>query len=158
LIDFDPEELIRALTAIQALGKRFLVQNPAVSLDDMQRHLRGEKEKFPCVGSHKYFYLDWDLNLWRCEAWSEPPGSVFDLDRIPDCHDHCTACLISCYRDASVLMHAGIAIEDAVVVLAAGRFRQAARLLFRRTVGLSWRAVVAQRHQIARLACPRSPH
>jgi hypothetical protein len=45
--------------------------------------VRGEQQAVPCIGGYKYFYLDWNLDIWRCEAWNEPLGSVFDLDRIP---------------------------------------------------------------------------
>ena len=121
LINFETDELVRALEAIEALKKQFPVLNPSVSLSNIQHHVRGEQEGFACVGGHKYFYIDWNLNIWRCENWSKPLGSVFDFDRIPDCRDHCTACMMSCYRDASVLMHAGIAFEDAANALAAGR-------------------------------------
>jgi MoaA/NifB/PqqE/SkfB family radical SAM enzyme len=143
LINFETDELVRALDAIKTLAKRFPVQNPTPALDDVRHHLLGEKEEFACVAGHKYFYLDWDLNIWRCEAWSTPLGSVFDLDRIPDCRDHCTACMVSCYRNATVLMQAGVAVEDAAAALAGGHLRQAARLLFRRTNALSLRSALA---------------
>jgi hypothetical protein len=155
LIDFKQEELVNALEAIKSVKKRFPVLNPSASLDDIQRHVRGETEKFACVGGHKYFYLDWNLNIWRCEAWSKPLGSVFDFDTIPDCRDHCTACMMSCYRDTSVLMHAGVAVEDAAAALAAGRLGQAARVLFRSSFALSLGAVAAQARLISNLAGPR---
>lgn len=151
LIDFTSEELLCALKKIKSLKKQFPVLNPAASIDDIQRHVRGEKELFPCVGGHKYFYLDWDLNIWRCEAWSKPLGSVFDLDRIPICRDRCTACMMSCYRDTTVMMHAGVAMEDAMDAMMALRPLKAARLLFRKTVALSLRSVAAQAPQILRL-------
>jgi hypothetical protein len=53
------------------------------------------------------FYLDWNLNIWRCEAWTETLGLVFDLDRIPDQRDPCNACMVTCYRNASMLMQLG---------------------------------------------------
>jgi MoaA/NifB/PqqE/SkfB family radical SAM enzyme len=149
LINFQTEELVGALEAIKALKKRFPVNNPTVSLNDIERYVLGQKEKFACVGGHKYFYLDWNLNIWRCEAWSKPLGSVFDLDRIPDCRDRCNACMMSCYRNASVLMHAGVAVEDAMVALKTGRLGEAARILTRPTVALSLRAVLAQARQIS---------
>ncbi len=143
LIDFETEELLRALDQIKTMAKHFPVQNPVPALDDVRHHLLGEKEEFACVAGHKYFYLDWDLNIWRCEAWSKPFGSVFDLDRIPDCRDHCTACMVSCYRNATVMMQAGVAVEDAAAALAAGHLREATRLLFRRTNALSLRSALA---------------
>jgi MoaA/NifB/PqqE/SkfB family radical SAM enzyme len=148
LVRFEADELIQAFEKIKSLGKRFLAFNPANSLDDVKRHVRGEKEQFACVAGYKYFYLDWNLDIWRCEAWAKRLGSVFDLDRIPDCRDHCTACTISCYRNASALMHAGIAVEDATNALAGGRFGEAARLLFRRSVALSLGSALAQRREI----------
>lgn len=152
LINFETEELVHALEAIKSLKKRFPIQNSAAALDEIQRHVRGEKEKFACVGGHKYFYIDWNLNIWRCEAWSKPLGSVFDFDHIPDCRDHCTACMMACYRNTSVLMHAGVAVEDAASAVAAGRLGDAARVLFRRTVALSLGAVAAQAGQVLNLS------
>jgi MoaA/NifB/PqqE/SkfB family radical SAM enzyme len=156
LVSFQTEELVQALEAIKALKKRFPVLNPTHGIDDIQRHVRGEKERFACVGGHKYFYLDWNLNIWRCEAWSKPLGSVFDFDRIPDCRDHCTACTMSCYRDSSVLMHAGVAIEDAADALAGGHFGQAAGLLLRRSVVHSLSSALVQARQLLSLAGRKS--
>ncbi|HLX71999.1 MAG TPA: radical SAM protein [Verrucomicrobiae bacterium] len=152
LIDFGKEELCEALESIKALKKRFPVFNPAASIDDIKRHVRGEREHFACVGGYKYFYIDWNLNVWRCEAWNKPYGSVFDLDKIPDCRDRCTACMMSCYRDASVLMHAGMAFEDAMTAAGTGHLGEGTRLLFQRTVAQSLASVVAQSRQVFRLA------
>jgi MoaA/NifB/PqqE/SkfB family radical SAM enzyme len=152
LIDFREHELLEALRSIKALKKRFPVLNPSASIDDIQRHVRREEEQFACVGGHKYFYLDWNLQIWRCEAWSKPLGSVFDFEHIPDCRDRCTACMMSCYRDTSVMMHAGVALEDAASAAVAGRVGEAARLLFRRTVVQSVGTMVGQARQLFHLS------
>jgi hypothetical protein len=151
LTDYDDNELIAVFEAIKTLKRSLRVMNPRAAVDDMERHVRGFDEHFPCVGGHKYFCLDWNLDIWRCEAWPEPLGSVFDLDRIADRRDHCTACMISCYRDGSVLMHAGIAIEDAAAALASGRIDRAMALLFRRSFLLSLRAIIEELRLIIRL-------
>ncbi|HEY6290402.1 MAG TPA: radical SAM protein [Terriglobia bacterium] len=152
LIDFDSAELVRALEAIKSLKGRFPVMNPSASIDDIERYVRGEEQMFACVGGYKYFYLDWNLNIWRCEAWSKPLGSVFDLDLIADCRDRCTACMMACYRDTSTLMHAAVAVSDAAVSAAQGRLAEAAHLVFRRSVALSLGAVAGELRQISRLA------
>jgi len=152
LIDFDSAELVRALEAIKSLKGRFPVMNPSPSIDDIQRYVRGEEQMFACVGGYKYFYLDWNLNIWRCEAWSKPLGSVFDLERIPDCRDRCTACMMACYRDTSTLMHAAVAVSDAAAAAAQGRLGEAVQLVFRRSVALSLGAVASELGQISRLA------
>jgi MoaA/NifB/PqqE/SkfB family radical SAM enzyme len=84
LVDLDRDELLAALDAIGRLRKQFPVLNPRASLSEVARYVRGEPQEVPCIGGYKYFYLDWNLDIWRCEAWNEPLGSVFDLDRIPD--------------------------------------------------------------------------
>ena len=109
LVDLDRDELLAALEAIGRLSKQFPVLNPRVSLAEVARFVRGEPQAVPCIGGHKYFYLDWNLDIWRCEAWTEPLGSVFDLDRIPNQREACNACMMACYRNASMLMHAGVA-------------------------------------------------
>jgi MoaA/NifB/PqqE/SkfB family radical SAM enzyme len=157
LVDFDDEERIQAFEAIKKLRRRFPVRNPVAALSEMQRHVRGEEELFPCVGGYKYFYLDWNLDIWRCEAWSEPLGSVFDLDSIPDQRDRCTACTMTCYRDTSVYMHAGLAFTAAAAALARGGLLEAASLVFRRSVAQSLGAAAASAGHIRRLAPRHSP-
>jgi len=152
LIDFETAELDRALESIRLLKRQFTVMNPTASIDDIHHHLHGEMETFPCVGGHKYFYLDWNLDIWRCEAWAEPLGSVFDLDRLADRRDRCTACTMSCYRDTSVLMHAGVAFADAAEAVSKGQLAKAAGLVFRRSVAVSLRSIAAEARQISRLA------
>ena len=152
LVDFTSDQLLAALDAIKSLKSKFPVMNPTAALDDIKRYVRGEEQLIACVGGYKYFYLDWNLQIWRCEAWHEPLGSVFDLDRIADRRDRCTACIQNCYRDTSTLMHAGVAVADAVAEASHGRFRKAASHLFRRSVAQSMRSVVEEATIIRRLA------
>lgn len=144
LVDFTDEELLAALDAILRLRGRFPVLNPAASIRDIQRHVRGEREHFACVGGFKYFYMDWRFDIWRCEPWHEPMGSVFDFDSFPDDRTRCTACIMNCYRDTSTLLHAGIAAADAAAALASARPVAAARTAFSGTVVQSLGAVVAE--------------
>jgi MoaA/NifB/PqqE/SkfB family radical SAM enzyme len=83
LVDFTPKELHAAFEAVKVLSKRFPVQNPVASIEDMQRHLRGEPEVFGCLAGWKYFYLDWDLQIWRCHHWDPAPVPHSGLRRHP---------------------------------------------------------------------------
>jgi hypothetical protein len=58
LVRYTTDELIDVFEKIKQMKKRsgFPVVNPAESLTEMQRHLRGEKERFGCLGGHKYFF------------------------------------------------------------------------------------------------------
>jgi len=146
LIDQPPEELLEALAAIRRMKKRFRVLNPALSLAEVERSVRGEKQHVPCIGGHKYFYLDWNLDIWRCEAWPQPMGSVFDLDHFPDQRDPCFACTMSCYRNASALMHGAIALTDSAQALARGRLSSALHSLWQGGVAQSLRALTAEHY------------
>jgi MoaA/NifB/PqqE/SkfB family radical SAM enzyme len=144
LIDHEPDELLEALAAIRRMKKRFRVLNPAVSLDEVARSVRGEQQLIPCIGGHKYFYLDWNLDIWRCEAWTQPLGSVFDLDGFPDQRDECNACTMACYRHASALMHGAIAVTDSAQALVRGKLPSAIRSLWQRGVAQSLWALSAE--------------
>jgi MoaA/NifB/PqqE/SkfB family radical SAM enzyme len=157
LVDFTDDELDAALSAILRLKRRFAVLNPAASIRDIQRHVRGARERFACVGGFKYFYMDWRLDLWRCEAWGESLGSVFDFAAVPDDRTPCTACIMSCYRDTSILMHAGIAAEDAGRALAHAEPLAAVRAFFKPTVAESIGAALAEFGLLTRLGRHRVP-
>lgn len=155
LVDMEHDELLAALVAIDRLRSRFPVVNPRASLAEVARYVRGERQNVPCVGGYKYFYLDWNLDIWRCEAWKEPLGSVFDLDRIPDRREQCNACMMACYRNASMMMHAPIAASDAGRALAAGQVDVAVAALFRQSVAQSVWALVEQAGELRRKAVHR---
>jgi hypothetical protein len=152
LVDLDRDELLAALDEISRLRERFPVLNPRASLAEVARYVRGEQQAVPCIGGYKYFFLDWNLDIWRCEAWNEPLGSVFDLDRIRDQREPCNACMMACYRNASMLMHAAVAATDAVRALAAGQIGTAAASLFRRSVAQSLWALIEETPKMRRLA------
>jgi MoaA/NifB/PqqE/SkfB family radical SAM enzyme len=115
LVNYSKNELIELFGKIKTMKARssFPVVNPAESLDEMQRHLRGEKEKFGCLGGHKYFYLDWKLDLYRCHFWEKPMCKVTEWDDSKLIRDGCTRCMIDCYRDPSVLQFIAISASDA---------------------------------------------
>lgn len=142
LVDFKESELLALLEDVKTLKRRYRVLNPTAGINDIQRYVKGQDGVFACVGGYRYFYLDWNLQIWRCEAWHEPLGSVFNFEDIPDMRDRCTKCVMSCYRDTSVLMHAGIAALDAVKHIKAGQPARAAATLFQRSVATSLGAII----------------
>ncbi len=128
LVAFTPEELIAVFERIKRMKQRtgFPVINPSESLSEMQRHLRKEPERFGCLGGSKYFYLDWNLNLYRCHYWETPMCRIYDFDRSKLIRDGCTRCMIDCYRDPSVLQFVAMSASDAWNNLKRGRLLTAA--------------------------------
>jgi MoaA/NifB/PqqE/SkfB family radical SAM enzyme len=152
LLDQQPEELLEALAAIKRMKRRFRVLDPVASLADVERFIRGEQQLFPCIAGHKYFYIDWNLDVWRCEPWSKPMGSVFDLDNIPDQREPCNACMMGCYRHATAMMHGAIAVTDAAQALVRGDVRSSLSALFQRGVAQSLWAVACEQWPRAALS------
>jgi MoaA/NifB/PqqE/SkfB family radical SAM enzyme len=152
LLDQQPDELLEALSAIRRMKRRFRVLDPVASLAEVARFIRGEQQLFPCIGGHKYFYIDWNLDIWRCEAWKEPLGSVFDLDNIPDQREPCNACMMGCYRHATAMMHGAIAVTDAAQALVRGDLRLCISALMQRGVGHSLWALAREQWPRAALS------
>jgi MoaA/NifB/PqqE/SkfB family radical SAM enzyme len=151
LIDFSSEELVGAFEKVKQMKKRFPVVNPMPSLQEMIRFLRKEEQRYPCLGGYKYFYLDWNLDLWRCYNWEKPMCSIFEFDGSQRVRDGCTLCMIDCFRDASVLHHIGISFSDAIKFLRSGWPIKAANALFRKGNFGSIRALLEELRWIVRI-------
>ncbi|MBI4327392.1 MAG: radical SAM protein [Chloroflexi bacterium] len=153
LVSYRTEELIQVFEKIKKMKARsgFPVVNPTESLTEMQRHLRKEPERFGCLGGHKYFYLDWNLNLYRCHYWESPMCTIYEFDQSKLIRDGCTRCMIDCYRDPSVLQFVAISASDAYHSLKKGRLWQAAQHIFDRRNLTSLKAVWEDRKWIGKV-------
>jgi MoaA/NifB/PqqE/SkfB family radical SAM enzyme len=129
LVNFSNQELIEAFDSIDQLRSFFPVNNPKASIADMKHHLRGEDERFVCYAGYKSFYLDWNYDVWRCDAWDQRLCSVWDFPHTSLVRDGCTACIADCYRDSSVMLHFAVSLRDSFDDLARGRVLAALRTL-----------------------------
>jgi MoaA/NifB/PqqE/SkfB family radical SAM enzyme len=154
LVTYTNDELHEAFDAVKALKRDFVVLNPTASIEDMQHHLRGEPEHFGCIAGWKFFYLDWHLDLYRCHNWDRPLCHITEFDGSQRLRDGCTACMIDCYRDNSVMQHIGVAVSDGVGAAARGQLGEAWKHWFNRKNLTSMKAVLedapAWRRQIQR--------
>jgi len=144
LVNYSDAELLQAFEQVKALKKRFQVVNPTASLSEMQRFVRGEEQRFPCLAGFKYFYLDWHLNLWRCHNWDRPMCHIKDFDGSQRVRDGCTKCMIDCYRDSSVMHHIGVSVHDAYQSFKRGNLLEGAEALTRKGNVGSLHAVLEQ--------------
>jgi MoaA/NifB/PqqE/SkfB family radical SAM enzyme len=152
LMNFTDAELLSAFEAVDDLRGDFTVNNPRASIADMQRHVRGEPEKFVCYGGYKSFYMDWNYDIWRCDAWNERLCSVWDFLQTAFVRDGCTACIADCYRDSSVMLHFAVSLGDACDHLGKGRFLDAVQVLADRRNVTSLGAVIGNAPALSRLA------
>jgi MoaA/NifB/PqqE/SkfB family radical SAM enzyme len=144
LVNYTTEELLQAFERIKAVKKRFRVLNPTPSIEEMQRFLRKEEQRFPCLGGYQYFHLDWNLDLWRCHYWDKPMCSIFEFDGSQRIRDGCTKCMIDCYRDSSVMQHVGVSLHDSYQALRAGQVGKAVKTLATRSNAGSLRAILEE--------------
>lgn len=151
LVDFTPEELDSRFEAVKALKQEFHVVNPTASIEDMQRHLKGEPEQFGCLGGWKFFYLDWNLDLYRCHNWEKPLCNVRDFDGSQRVRDNCTACMMDCYRDSSVMQHIAVSVSDGVQALGKGQVGKAFQHWFNQKNLISLKSVIEEAKWLPRL-------
>lgn len=152
LMDLSPAELLAAFDAVDEVRRIIPVQNPRASIADVRNRLRGQAERFHCVAGYKYFYLDWNYDLWRCENWHEPLCPVWEFEPGKVVRDACQACTTDCYRDASVMLHFAVALGDAFARLCEGQLGAAAAALADSRNATSLGAVAAHGRRAVRLA------
>jgi MoaA/NifB/PqqE/SkfB family radical SAM enzyme len=151
LVAYSNDELLQVFEEIKKVSRHFHVVNPRASIEDMQRHLRGERERFECLAGYKYFHLDWNLDLYRCHYWDRPMCKVGCFDGSQRVRDGCTKCMIDCYRDPSVLQHIAISVSDAIRNARRGRVLRALQILCRWSNVISIRSVLESARWIRRV-------
>ena len=147
-VDFTPDELydwfgrVKALKAATSLN----ILNPGLALSELQRRLTGRPPRFPCLAGYKYWFVDWNLEVFRCHYLDEPLGPLEDLGRIPPIRNNCNACAIDCYRDPSVYQYLAVSVADSLAALRRGRWLEGLGALLHPYNFLSLAALLEGRH------------
>ena len=152
LVDMSNAELLAAFDGVEQTREVIPVHNPRQGIADMRRRLTGEGERFTCHAGYKYFYMDWNYDLWRCEDWAKPISSVWDFTPDKMMRDACQACTTDCYRDASIMLHFPVAIGDAFAQMREGRPLGAFKALADRRILGSIGAIAGHGSRLSRLA------
>lgn len=132
LVTYSPAELDALFARLLAWRRRapIRVLNPSRSLKELRRQLRGRPSRFPCLAGLKYFFVDWQLQVYRCHYLNQVLGPLEEFPRLPRLQDHCQACFIDCYRDASVQQWLAVSLARALGLWRQGRWSQAGQELF----------------------------
>ena len=131
-VDFTPEELDRWFAQIKELknGSPLVILNPRLALSDLQRQLRAQPGRFPCLAGYKYFFVDWHLQVYRCHYLAETLGPLEEIHRLAPIRDGCSACTIDCYRDPSVYQYLAISAADTLAAWRQGQWLKGLTTLF----------------------------
>jgi MoaA/NifB/PqqE/SkfB family radical SAM enzyme len=97
----DLDQIQNAVDAIKIAKKTsgVSIHNPNISLDELVRFYKGVPRKFKCHGGSKLFYLDWNLDLYRCFTLPKKYGNLLELDRIDFEEELCDLCTQQAFRD-----------------------------------------------------------
>jgi MoaA/NifB/PqqE/SkfB family radical SAM enzyme len=147
-VDFTPEELYEWFGRVKALkaSTSLHILNPSLALDELQRRLTGRPARFPCLAGYKYWFVDWNLQVFRCHYLGEPLGPLEEFDRIPPIRTGCNACAIDCYRDPSVCQYLAVSVADSLAALRRGRWLEGLGTLLHPYNFLSLAALLEGRH------------
>jgi MoaA/NifB/PqqE/SkfB family radical SAM enzyme len=150
LVKFSPAELDRRFTQILELKERSPVHilNPRVGLEEARRQVQGLPSRFPCLAGFKYFFVDWNLQVYRCHFLADTLGPLEDIDRFTPIRDGCNACNIDCYRDPSVFQYVAVSLADTLAAWSQGELLQGFRSLLNPTNVLSLAALMEGRHWV----------
>jgi len=149
-VDFTPRELDQWFTQIKELKRNspLSILNPRLGLTELQRQLRGQPTRFPCLAGYKYFFVDWHLQVSRCHFVAETLGPLEEIHKIPLVRDNCTACAIDCYRDPSVFQYVAVSLADTLKAWQQGRWLKGLRTLLHPYNFLSLAALLEGRHWV----------
>lgn len=151
LVHFTADELVTIFEKLKTLKSKIAVLNNTISLGEMQKFLLGKPQHFGCLGGYRYFYVDWNLDVYRCHYWSQPMCKISEFGPDKLIRDNCQLCMIDCYRDPSVLQHIAVSLTDANHFWQAGKYRQALGAIFRKTNYWSLKAVIEQMNWIRKM-------
>lgn len=114
IVDFDDDELIEVIDKIIDLKKKgYNILNPTASLNDMKKYLMKKNVAYPCLGGYKVFYLDWNLELFKCMYKNEVYGSIFKINKtMIRKKSHCNECMLQCFRDPSIYYYGTKSIKS----------------------------------------------
>ncbi|ACK64768.1 Radical SAM domain protein [Rippkaea orientalis PCC 8801] len=144
LVTHTEDSLWEAYEKVKNLKKRFTVVNPTLSLEEMQRFVRDEEQKYACLAGYRFFFLDWNLQMWRCHYWHEPMCSIYEFDSSKLVRDGCTKCMINCYRDSSLMQTIAVSVHDAYQSAKKGQFGDMIKALTRKENIGSLQAVIEE--------------
>jgi len=147
-VDFTPTELYQWFSRVKELKATtsLNILNPRLALSELQRQLTGRPARFPCLAGYKYFFVDWDLQVFRCHYLDETLGPLEDICQIPPMRNNCNACAIDCYRDPSVYQYLAVSVADSLAALRRGKWLEGLGTLLHPYNFLSLAALLEGRH------------
>ena len=93
-------------------SSKISIHNPDVSLDELVRFSQGVPRKFKCYGGSHLFYLDWNLDLYRCFTLPKRYGNILEMEKIDFKEDSCGLCSQQAFRDHDPFYHLAYSLKN----------------------------------------------
>ncbi len=106
MLDLDAPYVEEVVRGIMGAKGRYSIYNPDGTLQDLVRFYRGDRQRFPCLGGSRVYFLDWDLQLHRCFTDPNGLGDILAMEDLPCTDSACTACTQQAFREMSYLLTA----------------------------------------------------
>ncbi len=103
VINISNEELVKIIDRLMKLKEKLgsKMFNEKSFLQDMRRYYLGRAQKFPCKGGENIFYLDNNLNVYRCMMKGGKLGSIKGKVKLLK-NSRCYDCPLQCFREPSI--------------------------------------------------------
>lgn len=102
ILNFTNQELVSITEEIISLKKKYKIFNSYEGLSEVVRFLKGEPAKFFCRAGYKFFYVDWNNKIWRCQMSDECYGDINNLKSFKFSPKKCEKCRKIGERESSV--------------------------------------------------------
>jgi MoaA/NifB/PqqE/SkfB family radical SAM enzyme len=129
----DLERAVEGIKLAKNSSSRISIHNPNISLDELLRFYRGISRKFKCYGGSKLFYLDWNLDLYRCFTLPTRYGNLLELGKVDFEEEYlCDLCTQQAFRDHDPFYYLASTIIESRKLFSEGHLISAARLLLKK--------------------------
>jgi MoaA/NifB/PqqE/SkfB family radical SAM enzyme len=101
-------------------SSKISIHNPNISLDELVRFFQGAPRKFKCHGGSHLFYLDWNLDLYKCFTLPKRYGNILEMEKIDFKEESCDLCSQQAFRDQDPFYHLAESLKDSKDLLFQG--------------------------------------
>ena len=124
----DLEGAIKAIKSAKN-SSEISIHNPRISLDELLRFYHDTPRRYKCYGGSKLFYLDWNLDLYRCFTLPKKYGNLLDLKKVTIEEELCDLCTQQAFRDHDPFYYLASTLMESKELLLDGHLLSATKLL-----------------------------
>ena len=122
------ESMVQAIKEAKRSFSEVAIYNTDESLNDLVRFYRNEQRRYPCWGGRRLFYMDWNLDVYKCFTLPVKYGNLLEMGKLDiEEQEGCDRCSQQAFRDFGPLYSAVQAGVDALSQFKAGHPLQALR-------------------------------